>query len=262
MKTNQLRLSEQLDNYLEEFRDKARAENFPSEILSAIQRLSELPKYINIDVESILQKAKKERQKNKSLLERVAPIDPIDLAFNEYKKPIINTVSKYGADRFITAKGNEFQSLLDGILEEIKQFWQETQATINLSREESESWREKTANVNGQLKKLEDKYNTLQQDYETRVLKYMCRDYQCILEQIGSHPLGKKEQAIKRMIEEALQEINVDVLWEQPEASNSKYFLIQNDSEATNSGVTRPCLAKESNVIHKGVILNPINGKE
>jgi hypothetical protein len=60
------------------------------------------------------------------------------------------------------------------------------------------------------------------------------------------------------MIEDSLKDINVSVLWEPFEDGNGKYFLTQNDSEATTSGVVRPCLVKESNVIHKGIILNII----
>jgi hypothetical protein len=262
MKTNHLRLSEKLDNYLEEFRDKARAESCPTEIFSAMQRLSEMPKYMEIDVEGLIQKAIEERQNNKKLYERLAPIDPVELALKESQKWIIDTLSRYKLDTFLTARGNVIESFLEDILKEIQEILERTQEVIDRSREESESWREKTANVNRQLRELEDKYSTLQQDYETRVFSYMCRDYQSILEQIGSHPSGKTEQLIKRMIEEALKEINVDVLWEQLETSNGKYFLIQNDSEATNSGVVRPCLVKKSDVLHKGVILNPISGKE
>ncbi|MGK7896322.1 MAG: hypothetical protein AB4372_22585 [Xenococcus sp. (in: cyanobacteria)] len=256
MKTNQLRLSEQLDNYLEEFRDQANTENYSLEIISAIQRLSEMPKYMEIDIESILREKRKEVQKSHlALLYKILEAFDEIINFISGKKPDINIVARCKADDFITAKKNGIKPLLYEIIKDI-------QETINLSREESESWRKETVNVNRQLKELEDKYSKLQKDYKTQVFSYMCRDYQRILEQIGSHPSEKTEQIIKRIIEEALQEINVDILWEQPEASNGKYFLTQNDSEATNSGVVRPCLARKSDVLHQGVVLNPINGKE
>ena len=62
--------------------------------------------------------------------------------------------------------------------------------------------------------------------------------------------------------EESLEEIGVDILWEPPEGDNGKYFITQNDSKAKASGVARPCLIKESEVIHRGVILNKIDEQE
>lgn len=248
MSTN--RLSRQLDNYLQEFRDKARADNCPLEILSAVQRLSEMPKHMEIDMEGILRQATDACSGSSGLFRFIDRIIK-HRAWDELKKQIIDTVARYGADTFITAKQHSIKPFLYDILGEI-------QEGIKRTTNESDSLRDKTFDIKRQLKELEDKHNALQEECYIQV-SHMCRDYQLILRCIGPDPSGKTEQEIKRIAEDALEDVGVDILWEPPERDNGKHFLTQNDSKATVSGVVRPCLMKGSDVIQRGVIINRIN---
>lgn len=245
------RLSEQLNNYLEELRNKVDSENYNPEILSVIRKLSDLSQCLEIDLEGVLRQEKKKLEKsNVKIFHEI--LDALDHLINSFvgKNPNMDSSVLYGSNKFIIARQEEINSLVDEIVKEI-------QEAINRNKEESQSWQKKTAYANEQRQELEDKYNKLQQEYEIQE-KYKCKDYQLILEKIGSNPLEKTEQQIKHIVENALKDINVDVLWKQPEGDNGKYFLIQNDSKITKSGVVRPCLVQNSNVIQIGIIIKPI----
>lgn len=249
--------SQKLSNWLQQLRNETPPEDCPSKILSAIQRLSEMLKHMEIDVESILRQAKRVgSSKNKSKSNNFPLPNLFESEWDKVKEPIIHTIGVCGADRFITFKP-EVIGVLEDILREIQEIFGESQERVQHLSDESRSCHNELVSTKKELEDLKDKYIELQKSWRIQE-SYMCRDYQLILQRIGSNPSVQKEQEIKQVTEEALEEIGVNILWESPEGDNGEYFITQNDSKAKASGVARPCLIKESEVIHKGVILNKI----
>ncbi|MCI5126936.1 MAG: hypothetical protein D3907_00215, partial [Candidatus Electrothrix sp. AUS3] len=84
------------------------------------------------------------------------------------------------------------------------------------------------------------------------------RDYQLILAHLGEAP-DEKNVEIQHILESGLEDMGIKILWKRPKDDVGQYFVAQNDAQVTSPHVSRPCLIQGETVIHKGVVINPVN---
>jgi chromosome segregation ATPase len=255
MNTN--RLAHQLEIYLQQVRDDACAD-YLSEIQVALQRLSEIPECLQLDVESILKKANSEvfddPRKEKSLslgfISRFK--NPFDTKNNELDrlKRILDTLNHpFGLNDFLTLREVTTKSLLLDIIKKLQKPIQRLKAERDQSRFE-------IIDLNARLAELDKACSRLRDEHDIQI-SHISRDCQMILASIGTAPKSKPENDIKRIAEGMLEDLGITIMWAQSELADGKHFIIQKDPGVKVMRVVRPCLLRNSEVVQKGLVIKP-----
>lgn len=243
-------LSAQLRRYFDDFVGKERSREFPPEIINAFQELSELPKHLSIDLEGLLRQAASEGTANRSF--RQALLGFLRRFFHDdIRRDTENCLERIGTDHFLRANEETLRPFFDGLLSQIE-------TALNRLKSGSTEYKEEVVKLHQRLTQQEQECFKLQED-ERKQLSHTSRDYQQILTHLGAAPTGTTEREIQHILESGLEDMGITVLWERPKNDIGQYFVTQNDTQVTSSHVSRPCLVRGETVIHKGVVINPVN---